>query len=96
MKKSNSEQVGVILRRFMRDEGLETPLNQFRLMSAWKDVMGDGIEQYTGDMFIKNQTLFVKIKSSVLKNNLMMMRTSLVDKLNKTVNAQVITDIHFV
>lgn len=96
MKKSNSEQVGDILRRFMRDEGLETPLNQFRLMSAWKDVMGDGIEQYTGDMFIKNQTLFVKIKSSVLKNNLMMMRTSLVDKLNKTVNAQVITDIHFV
>lgn len=96
MKKSNSEQVGVILRRFMRDEGLETPLNQFRLMSAWKDVMGDGIEQYTGDMFIKNQTLFVKINSSVLKNNLMMMRTSLVDKLNNTVNAQVITDIHFV
>ncbi|MDO4823646.1 MAG: DUF721 domain-containing protein [Bacteroidales bacterium] len=96
MKKSNSEQVGDILRRFMRDEGLETPLNQFRLMSAWKDVMGDGIEQYTGDMFIKNQTLFVKIKSSVLKNNLMMMRTSLVDKLNNTVNAQVITDIHFV
>ena len=72
MKKSNSEQVGDILRRFMRDEGLETPLNQFRLMSAWKDVMGDGIEQYTGDMFIKNQTLFVKIKSSVLKNNQMM------------------------
>lgn len=96
MKKSNSEQVGDILRRFMRDEGLETPLNQFRLMSAWKDVMGDGVEQYTGDMFIKNQTLFVKIKSSVLKNNLMMMRTSLVDKLNNTVNAQVITDIHFV
>lgn len=96
MKKSNSEQVGDILRRFMRDEGLETPLNQFRLMSAWKDVMGDGIEQYTGDMYIKNQTLFVKIKSSVLKNNLMMMRTSLVDKLNNTVNAQVITDIHFV
>ena len=96
MKKSNSEQVGDILRRFMRDEGLETPLNQFRLMSAWKDVMGDGIEQYTGDMFIKNQTLFVKIKSSVLKNNLMMMRTSLVDKLNNTVNAQVISDIHFV
>lgn len=96
MKKSNSEQVGDILRRFMRDEGLETPLNQFRLMSAWKDVMGDGIEQYTGDMFIKNQTLFVKIKSSVLKNNLIMMRTSLVDKLNNTVNAQVITDIHFV
>ncbi len=96
MKKSNSEQVGDILRRFMRDEGLETPLNQFRLMSAWKDVMGEGIEQYTGEMFIKNQTLFVKIKSSVLKNNLMMMRTSLVSKLNNTVNAQVITDIHFV
>ena len=96
MNRRNSESIGDVLRQFFRDEGLETPLNQYRLMAAWKDVMGDGIEQYTGEMFIKNQTLFVKIRSSVLKSNLMMTRTSLVAKLNNAVNAQVITDIRFV
>lgn len=96
MKRSNSQQVGDVVRTFLRQEGLETPLNQYRLMAAWKDVMGAAIEPYTGEMFIKNQTLFVRILSAPLKQNLMMMRTSLVERLNKTVDAQVITEIRFV
>ena len=43
MRKSNTEQLGNILRRYQREEGLETPLNQHRLINAWPDVMGQGI-----------------------------------------------------
>ncbi len=96
MRRSNSQPIGELVRSFIRQEGLETPLNQFRLMEAWKDVMGHSIELYTGEMFIKNQTLFVKILSAPLRQNLMMTRTALVDRLNKAVDAQVITEIRFI
>ena len=70
MRRSNSEHISDILQRYLREEGLETPLNQHRLINSWGDVMGQGILRYTGDIFIKNQTLYVQIRSSVLKQEL--------------------------
>ena len=95
MRRSNSEHISDIFQRYLREEGLETPLNQHRLINSWGDVMGQGILRYTGDIFIKNQTLYVQIRSSVLKQELMMSRQTLVRRLNEHINAQVITDITF-
>ncbi len=95
MRHCNAEQLGAIISQFMRQEGLETPFNQYRLIESWKEVMGQGIAQYTGDIFIKNQTLYVQIKSSVLKQELSMSRASLTRRLNEHIKAQVITDITF-
>ena len=95
MKRSNTEHVGDIINQFLRQEGLETPLNQYRLIERWRDVVGDSVANYTGEIYIRNQTLIVKIKSSVLRNELMMMRSDLVKKLNNSVGAQVISEIMF-
>ncbi len=95
MKRRNSEKIGDVVRQYLRDEGLETPLNQYRLINGWGDVMGKGIYAYTGDIFIKNQTLFVKIKSSVLRQELTIGRKNIVKRLNDHVGAQVIIDIKF-
>lgn len=95
MRKSNAEPIGDLLLRYLREEGLETPLNQYRLINAWADVMGQGILQYTGERFIKGQTLYVQIRSSVLKQDLMMSRAMIVRRLNEHVKEQVITDIQF-
>lgn len=96
MRRSKAEQVGDIVRLFMRQEGLETPYNQYRLVNSWEEVMGEGIARFTSEKFIKNQTLFVKITSPVVKNDLMMARSSIVKKLNDAVGCQVISEIRFV
>lgn len=95
MKRTQSEQVGQVLRVFLRQYGLESPLNEHRILNAWNEVVGDVAARYTGEMFIKNQCLYVTIRSSIMRNELMMIRKSLVDKLNAKVGAQVITDIVF-
>lgn len=95
MRKCNAEQLGAIISQLMREEGLETPLNQYRLIDSWQDVMGQGIMKYTGNIFIKNQTLYVQITSPVIKSDLMMGRSMLVRRLNEKVKAQVITNIVF-
>ena len=95
MRRRKTEQIGDLVRQYLRDEGLETPLNQHRLINSWGDVMGKGINSYTGDMFIKNQTLYVKINSSTLRQELTAGRKNIVKRLNDHVGAQVITDIRF-
>lgn len=79
----------------LREEGLETPLLQKRLMDSWEHVAGKVVARYTLDMFIRNQTLYVKLSSPAMRADLSMMKTELVKKLNKEVNSQVIVDIRF-
>lgn len=95
MRRNKSEMFGDLLRQFLRSEGLETPLNERRIVSAWPQVIGEGISYYTGNIFVKNQTLYVQLKSPSLKSNLMMNRAQLVRQLNEAVGAQVITQIVF-
>ena len=74
---------------------LESPLNEYRLVQAWKDVVGPAIAGYTSNLYIKNQILYVHLTSSVLRQELMMGRDLLVRNLNKQVGAQVIVNIIF-
>lgn len=82
-----------ILQQTLRENGLETPLLQRRLIDAWPTVVGKTIDEYTGECFIKNQTLFVKILNPALRQDLSMMRTQLVKRLNEHVGALVITEV---
>lgn len=95
MRRQNTEQIGQIIHQFLREEGLETPLNQHRLLNSLQEVLGYGIAKYIGTAFIRNQTLNVQIKSPVLRQELSAGRASLVRRLNEHVGAQVIADIRF-
>lgn len=95
MKRKDAESIGLLIRQYMREEGLETPLNEYRLVQAWKEVLGEGIASYTGRLYIHNQILYVHLKSPVLRQELMMGRETIVRKLNLYVGAQVITNIIF-
>ena len=90
MRRNDAEQIGEMIRKF-----LEAPLNEYRLIQAWKDVVGPAITKYTSNLYIKNQILYVHITSSVLRQELMMGRDLLVKNLNKHVGAQVIVNIIF-
>lgn len=95
MRRNKTESIGELVRQYLRQEGLETPLNEVRMVEAWTEVMGQAVARYTGDVFVKNQVLYVRLKSPALKANLMMGREGLVRRLNDHVGAQVIVKIVF-
>lgn len=96
MIRKKAEPVSDVLMTLLRQQGLEGPLNEYRLIQAWTVVLGRPVERYTRDLRIENQTLCVRLSSPALRNELMMQRTQLVQRLNAEVDAQVITDIRFV
>ena len=84
-----------LILRNLRTQGLETPLLQKRLMDAWPVVMGPMVSQFTGNVVIRNQTLYVHLTNPALRADLSMNRTELVKKLNDYVGSQVIAEIRF-
>lgn len=95
MFKRKPQSLSDVLNRYLREEGLETPLLQHRLLDAWDDVVGKMIAGYTVEKHIQNQTLHVKISNPALRQDLSMMRSQLVRRLNDAVGSMVISDIRF-
>lgn len=93
MKRRDAQPIGELVRHFLRQESLESPLNERRLIIAWGEVLGPTIASYTREIYIKNQTLYVHLTSAPLRQELMMGREMLVRTLNRHVGAQVIANI---
>ena len=85
--------VADVLQQLLREEGLETPLQQKRLIDSWETVTGRIVARYTTEKFIQNQTLYVKIVNPALRQDLAMMRQQLVKRLNEQVGSFIISDI---
>ena len=93
MFKREVKSINDILQQFLRKEGLETPLQQKRLIDVWDSVAGPMVARYTQEKFIKNQILFVKITNPALRQDLSMMRQQLTRRLNEVVGSSVISDV---
>lgn len=95
MRKKNTELLSEVIRQVLKEQKLDSPLNEKRLIDAWPLVLGSNIVQYTSDLTIKNKILYVSLTSSVLRHDLFLSREEIKRSLNKQVGAEVIQDIVF-
>ena len=63
MKRNDAEQIGKLIQQYLRQESLESPLNEQRLLDAWPQVLGPAAS-YTSNLYIRNQTLYVHLTSA--------------------------------
>ncbi|MDD3405343.1 MAG: DUF721 domain-containing protein [Paludibacteraceae bacterium] len=66
-----------------------------RIIEQWDEVLGNTAAQYTSDLKLSNGTLFVKVSSSILRQELFMQRSRLVEQLNQKVGAKIVLKIMF-
>lgn len=95
MRRQREKDITTLMNEFLRSQGLETPLLEYRIKEAWPEVAGEAIMRYTGELSVKNGVLNVQIKSAPLRQNLSMSQGILTKKLNEMVGAQVINYIRF-
>ncbi|WP_316842874.1 DUF721 domain-containing protein [Pedobacter gandavensis] len=85
-------------------EGIGKLLNVYKLkgkfdettiIALWPELMGVAIGNRTTQIYIFQKKLFVRIESSVIKNELMMVRTGIIEKLNERAGSEVIIEIVF-
>ena len=93
MKRNDAEQIGKLIQQFLRQESLESPLNEQRLLDAWPEILGPAAT-YTSNLYIRNQTLYVHLTSAALRQELMMGREMLIRALNTKVGATAVSYTH--
>lgn len=92
-RKSNEQPLSEVVKDLLKAYGMEEQMNEMEIMKAWDIVMGKFVAKHTTDMWFKNKVLYIKLDSSVIKNELHLAKTQVIEKMNDFVGKNIITDL---
>ena len=93
MERKEVKKIDSLLQQFVKSNRLERGLAEYRLMKSWKDLLGITVAKKTKSLKIQNRKLFVTLQSSVVANELSLIKESLIPKLNEAAGMDVIDDV---
>ena len=93
MRKKNTQKIGDVIQEYLKALKIDDKLKEVHLIKSWDDVVGKTIARSTKDIFIKDRKLFVKLNSSVIRNELFMLRDGLKKALNERAGEELIDEI---
>jgi predicted nucleic acid-binding Zn ribbon protein len=93
MRRSKTISLAEALKDYIAEMNLGGKLNEVGLISSWDEIVGKAISSRTSKIYIKDHILYVHLSSSVVRNELLMLRETLKEKLNERAGTEVIKDI---
>ena len=95
MKRTEAQTIGQIVQNFLHEEHLDARLDELRASTLWPQVVGYGINRYTAARTVADGVMTVHITSAPLRNELMLMRSSIIQRINDALGRDVIHEIVF-
>lgn len=74
----------------MKKNNLQEGMDKVDVRTAWKNLMGNGVQNYTSDVELKRDTLFVSLTSSVLREELSHGKSKIINMLNEELGKELI------
>ncbi|MDX1326199.1 MAG: DUF721 domain-containing protein [Arenibacter sp.] len=92
-RKSNNLNMGEALQEFIKANKLQKGMDRVNAREAWKKMMGNGVNNYTTAIELRNDTLFVSLSSSVLREELSHGKSKIVKMLNEELGREIVSKI---
>lgn len=85
-----------LMKLVIKENNLTKGMNQMNVKDVWANLMGNGVQNYTESVQLQNKTLIVKLKSSVLREELSYGREKIIKMLNDELGQEMITKLMLV
>ena len=95
MKKQDALPIGDIISQFISEKNFGQKLDETQVMRLWPRIAGETVNSYTQSMYVHNRTLYVRLSSAGLRNELTMLRNELLTRINAEFGHRVIDNIIF-
>lgn len=92
---SNEAPLKEVLDRWMKAYGFESKMKEMDVINAWPELMGIAVANRTSKISIRNKTLYLKMDSSVMRDELLNGKTIIIERLNQHAGKEIITDVWF-
>lgn len=93
MRKSNTQPIQEVIRELLREMKIDRKLKEVGIVSDWESLMGKTVAVRTSRIYIQNRILYIYVTSSVLRNELLMMRQDIIHKLNERAGEVIVEQI---
>jgi len=95
MKKRHNDNMSLseALKEFVDTNKLQKGLDRIDVQEAWINLMGNGVNNYTTNIQLKNTTLYVQLSSSVLREELSYGKEKIINLLNESLGKPLIKSI---
>ena len=69
-RENDTNKLKDLIPQMLQENKLQKGMDQIYVKEAWFEVMGKGVANYTESVSMKNQTIFVKLSSAALREEL--------------------------
>ena len=93
MRRTKTQLMGELLEEFFRRPYIAAKVAEGKLPETWRTVVGDRVANETTELKLENHILHVRIRSSVLRQELFYQRDALRDALNEQAGVRLINAV---
>jgi len=95
-KRFNEESpIGDVLKQFIQQNKLQAGMDKIDVRDAWKNLMGNGVNNYTTEILLKGSTLYVALSSAVLREELSYGKDKIIKMINEELRKEIVTNLIF-
>jgi len=94
--RSNDKTLKEAIEQMLQVYRLKRKFDETALVAAWPEMMGKAVANRTSQLYIRERRLFIRLDSSVLKNELVMIRSQILDRMNERAGSKVLDEIVFI
>jgi predicted nucleic acid-binding Zn ribbon protein len=93
MRRSKTISLAEALNDYIKEMNFGEKLSEVGVISSWEEIVGKAISSRTTKIYIRDHILYVHLNSSVVRNELLMLREVLKEKLNQKAGSEVVKEI---
>ena len=90
---SNESTISEVLQTFIEKNKLQHGMDKIDVEQAWKDLMGNGVNNYTKEVILKGSTLYVSLTSAVLREELVYGKQKIITMINEELRKDIVKDL---
>ena len=94
-RNSNEMPIKDAIDRLLQVYKLDAKMVELDAVKCWEEMMGPAVARRTREIFISNKVLYLKLDSAPLKEELLMGKGLLIQRMNERMGKEVITDVFF-
>ncbi|MCJ8211381.1 DUF721 domain-containing protein [Mucilaginibacter sp. RS28] len=95
MRKSNDKLLKDAIAQMMQVYKIKRRFDETSIVSLWPELVGKPVANRTKELFIRDRKLFLRIESSVIKNELMLIRGQIIEKINERAESNLVEELIF-
>lgn len=88
---SMKEAIAQLIKSYRMDD----KMLELKLVDMWREMMGKMIASKTTTVIYKNRILSIQVNSAPLRNELLMIRSEIMERLNEKLGVNLIDEIQF-